>query len=271
MKQDPQARALPDVRTESASLSDGRCRTVPADAWGKLVYVAAGVLRVRSGARVWIVPPARAAWVPPHAAHEICAHGALEIRTLCVSPRLSALLPTELHGVDPGPLLSAIVEQVTATGGLDGAHARQRRLLGVLLDELRAAARLPWCLEMPSDRRARLVAERLWRNPADPAALGSFAHAAGASTRTLQRLFRDETGLRFSEWRRRLRMLHAAERLGAGETVTAAGKRAGYATSSAFIAAFRKQLGCTPLRFCRTEPRAPRGRHGSLHGPGAHG
>ncbi len=43
--------------------------------------------------------------------------------------------------------------------------------------------------------------------------------------------------------------MHAAGLLGSGASVTSAGLEAGYAGSSAFIAAFRKQFGCTPARM----------------------
>lgn len=247
-----------DVRAAAATFTDGHCQVVGADVCGRLVYAAEGVMRVKIGDRLWIVPPARAVWVPPRATHEISAHGAVATLTLYLSPRLSARLEHELHGIDVGPLLREIILHVVAIGSLDGAQASQRRVLAVLLDQLRATDRLPLSIKLPSDRRARLVAERLQRDPADPAGLDGFARGAGASTRTLQRLFRDETGLRFSEWRQRLRMLYAIARLGAGDSVASAGERAGYATTSAFIAAFRKQLGSTPLRFRRAAPRDPR-------------
>ena len=93
------------------------------------------------------------------------------------------------------------------------------------------------------------MAERLRADPSDPAEIGALARAAGASSRTLQRLFASETGLRFAEWRRRLRLLHAAALLSTGASVTDAGLDAGYQSTSAFIAAFQRQLGATPLRY----------------------
>jgi AraC-like DNA-binding protein len=93
------------------------------------------------------------------------------------------------------------------------------------------------------------AAERLLPEPSDPAELAVIARASGASPRTLQRLFLDETGFGFSDWRLRLRLLHAATLLGDGASVTEAGLEAGYASTSAFIAAFKKQLGRTPARM----------------------
>jgi AraC-like DNA-binding protein len=64
-----------------------------------------------------------------------------------------------------------------------------------------------------------------------------------------QRLFREETKMTFSRWRQQLRLLHAMQRLASGEKVTAAALDAGYNSTSAFIAMFRKQLGKTPARY----------------------
>ena len=107
---------------------------------------------------------------------------------------------------------------------------------------------------MPRDKRARLVAERLRENPSDPVELTELARFAGASARTLQRVFRAETGLRFAEWRRRLRLLHAAALISSGASVTAAGLDAGYQSTSAFVAAFRTELGVTPARMRPIQP-----------------
>jgi AraC-like DNA-binding protein len=238
-----------EVRTVVATYYDGHRIEPHAHSWGQLIYAAEGAMRVKIGDRLWIVPPARAVWAPPRATHEIHAHGTFAMRTLYFSPRLSASIGKECHGLDVGPLLRELILHVVANGMLDGAKADQRRLIAVLLDQLRGTEALPLSIRLPADRRARLVAERLQHNPADPAELDELAKRTGASARTLQRLFRAETGLRFGEWRQRLRMLHAVALLGTGSSVTAAGERAGYTTTSAFIAAFRKLLGTTPTKY----------------------
>ncbi len=238
-----------EVRTVAATYYDGHRIEPHAHPWGQVIYAADGAMRVKIGDRMWIVPPARAVWAPPRAVHEIHAHGTFTMRTLYLSPRLSASLGGECYGLDVGPLLRELILHIVAAGMLDGAKADQRRLISVLLDQLRGTKALPLSIRLPADRRARLVAERLQQNPADPADVHELAKHSGASARTLQRLFRSETGLRFGEWRHRLRMLHAVALLGTGASVTIAGERAGYATASAFTAAFRKLLGSTPTHY----------------------
>jgi AraC-like DNA-binding protein len=125
------------------------------------------------------------------------------------------------------------------------------RLAAVFLDQLARAERLVLQLPMPRDARMRALADGLCADPSDPRGLPALARAAGASARTVQRVFREETGMRFVEWRQRLRLIHAVTALNLGASVTQAGAEAGYASTSAFIAAFRQQMGEPPARYLR--------------------
>jgi AraC-like DNA-binding protein len=91
--------------------------------------------------------------------------------------------------------------------------------------------------------------ERLVACPGEHRKLEKLCRECGASKRTIQRLFREETKMTFSKWRQQLRLLHAMQRLASGEKVTAAALDAGYNSTSAFISMFRKQLGKTPARY----------------------
>ena len=62
---------------------------------------------------------------------------------------------------------------------------------------------------------------------------------AGASARTLARLFRRETGMSFQAWRRQLRLTEALASLAQGATPARAAAAVGYASGPAFGAAFR--------------------------------
>jgi AraC-like DNA-binding protein len=174
------------------------------------------------------------------------------MRTLYLSKRLCALLPPGCEAIDVSPLLRELVLFVVRAGMLDGTKPSDRRTIGFLVDQLASPEVLPLSLLLPGDKRARIVADRLRADPSDPTELSELARFAGASTRTVQRVFRAETGLRFAEWRRRLRLLHAAALIGTGTSVTSAGLAAGYQSTSAFVAAFRTELGVTPARMRST-------------------
>jgi AraC-like DNA-binding protein len=238
-----------DVRTLAATYYDGYHIEPHSHSWGQLIYAHSGVMRVSVAHRLWIVPPERAVWAPPRTRHEIWAQGAFAMRTLYLAPRIARLLSDECHAIEVSPLLRELILHVVTLSMLDGARKADRHLIGVLVALLKTTQRLPLSIRMPTDRRARAVADRLSRNPGDSAELPVLAKETGASPRTLQRLFAAETGLRFTQWRQRLRLLHAITLLGSGSSVTDAGYAAGYGTTSAFIAAFRRQLGATPTRY----------------------
>jgi AraC-like DNA-binding protein len=73
--------------------------------------------------------------------------------------------------------------------------------------------------------------------------------AAGASKRTVERLFQEEIGMTPGKWRQQLRLMQALRLLADGAKVTQAAVDAGYSTPSAFIAMFRKALGRTPKAY----------------------
>ena len=217
--------------------------------WGQLIYAATGVMRVEAGGMLWIVPPARAVWVPGGAEHEIHGLGDFAMRTLYWPMGMTGALPEECRALDVAPLLRELVLELVERCPIDDADAACMRMAQVALDLVARADVLPLQLPLPRDGRALRLAERLQAEPALPDELPELARAAGASPRTIQRLFLAETGLSFSRWRQRLRLLHAAAALGAGKSVTEAGLDVGYAGTSAFIAAFRKHFGVTPNRL----------------------
>ena len=217
--------------------------------WGQLIYAGAGVMRVKAGGMLWIVPPARAVWVPAGAEHEIHGLGDFAMRTLYLPTALTGALAGECCALEVAPLLRELVLELVERCPIDDADEAGMRLATVAIDLIALAGVLPLQLPLPRDPRALRLAGRLQMEPASSAELSELAGASGASARTIQRLFLAETGLPFSQWRQRLRLLHGAALLGGGASVTEAGLEAGYAGTSAFIAAFRKHFGVTPSRL----------------------
>jgi transcriptional regulator GlxA family with amidase domain len=137
---------------------------------------------------------------------------------------------------------------LTLTGPREHDRAARARLHRVLVDELREAHEQPLRLPEPHDDRLRAVARLLYENPADNTALAELGRATGASARTLSRLFHDELGMTFYEWRTQLRVYHALVLLADGHDTTHVAHACGWSNPSSFIAAFRNLVGTTPGR-----------------------
>jgi len=213
----------------------------------QLISPTHGVLQVSTPLGVWAVPPQRAVWIPAGVEHAHRAHGATQLRSLVFQPAVNPLRldrPTVLHA---DPLLRAVIVALTDEPDLP---VRQRRnLQRVALDRLRTVPELPLCLPAPADDRLRALTELLHADPADDRTLAELGRAVGAGERTLSRLFREQTGMTFPQWRGQLRLQNALTALAAGTAVTAVAAGCGYRSPSAFIEAFREAYGTTPGRY----------------------
>ena len=218
---------------------------------GQLLYASSGVMTVQTAAGTWVVAPEQAVWIPPGVEHQVTHAQAIAMRTLYIDAGVAESLPGECCVVAVPALLRALILRAIEVGldyGPDGPGAR---IMAVILDELRALKPEPLHLPQPRDPRLLKVTAALIDDPADGRPLSAWAKDAGASERTLARLFVKETGLTFGEWRERLRLTTAVARLAEGAAVTAVALDLGYQSPSAFIAMFRRSLGETPGRYLR--------------------
>lgn len=237
------------IRTLAATYSPGHVIPPHSHDWDQLLYASAGVMTIHTSRGSWVVPPHRAACIPAGIEHSVEMSGAVSMRTLYLLPGLSKALPQDCCTVNVPPLLRELVLEAVSRQMLRRGVPSEERLIGVVLDQIEALPAAPLQLPMPHDARALKVAELLKANPAEPRSLEQIAKQAGASPRTIERLFRSETNMGFAKWRQRLRLLHALRLLAAGEPVTNVALEAGYDSTSAFIAMFRRELGTTPSRY----------------------
>lgn len=240
-----------DVRSLAVTYRDGHHMHAHIHPWAQLVYARSGVMHVTAAGRVWLVPPTRAIWVPNGVQHEIGIRGEVALRTLYISSERAGGVRPGVEALEVAPLLAELVLHILGVGMLDPKRPEHDRLAGVLMDLIGAAPGMDLALPLPCDERALRLAAHLRTDPADKRDLEALAVEAGASVRTLQRCFSDETGLTIEAWRQKARLVHSAAVLASGASVTDAAIDCGYDSPSAYIAAFRKQFGVTPGKFSR--------------------
>ncbi|MFZ5556100.1 MAG: AraC family transcriptional regulator [Pseudomonadota bacterium] len=216
---------------------------------GQLIYATAGVMTVTTPHGTWVVPPQRAVWVPPRTDHESRMYGNVAMRTLYVRADAARSMPPRCCVVNVSPLLRELIVEATRVSLRYDEGGRDGRVMRLLLDELAASPALPLHLPQPADKRLRRICDGILRDPGNAEPLERWAARAGASSRTLARLFLRQTGMRFTLWRQQARLLAALQRLAAGESVTTVALNLGYASPSAFTAMFRRALGTAPRDY----------------------
>ena len=217
----------------------------------QLVYAVAGVMTVSTAEGTWVVPPHQAVWVPPGVRHDVRSATSLAMRTLYIHPAATEGLPRTCCVVTVPPLLRELILTAVTLPERYGPDGPEARLMAIIPDQLRRLEPEPLHLPIPADRRLSAITDALTDHPADGRSLADWARSAGASERTLARLFRRETGMTFGAWRQRLRLLTAISWLAEGRSVTSVAFDLGYESPSAFVAMFRRELGAPPTRYLR--------------------
>lgn len=218
---------------------------------GQLLYAVRGAMRAGLGDAMWSVTPRIGVWVPPGMTHRIEARAGISYRFVFVSPSVAGTLPQRGGPVEIAPLTHELILEAATFGAHYRPDSAESRLVSVLHDRLRAMPASRLTVPLPQDPRARRVCDALLENPADDRSLDAWGRLAGASGRTLARLFQRETGLSFSVWLQHMRLSTALDRLLQGDSVTRTALDLGYASPSAFCAMFRRTLGTTPSRYLK--------------------
>ncbi len=215
----------------------------------QLVYASQGVMTVRTPAGTWVVPAQRAVWIPAGIPHSVQMSGAVSMRTVYLRARMVRGLPRACCVINVPPLLQHLIVHLCSCGKLSRRSKVHAHLIDVVIDQLDAVKTVPLQLPTPTDPRAARVAAALQSELGESRSVDWACKQAGASKRTIERLFRHETRLSLGKWRQQLRLLRSLQLLAAGEKIASAALEAGYSTPSAFIAMFRKALGTTPRKY----------------------
>ena len=256
--------AVRPVRAKSRHLEPDTEIQPHSHAWAQVAIAITGVARITAGHSTYLVPSGRAVWIPPLIEHLVTVVEAAELRTLYVhQPAGSAGPAVPAAACEPwrvcrvlevSPLLREVVMQMDI--GMDGVHAatvellaRERRLGELALDELRRAAPVKLGIELPQDKRLRALCESVLDAPARHTKLHGWALEAGASERTVARLFRQELGTTFAAWRQQVLLAKALALAARKQPMALIAAELGYASPSAFTAMVTRSVGMPPSRF----------------------
>ena len=199
----------------------------------QVVYVSTGVLAVSTAAGRWVASADRAVWLPAGTWHEHRFYGASAFHSVAFDdPPLDDREPAVIA---VGPLLRELLVACTDEA-LPAAEVR--RIRAVMRDQLRRTPHEPITLPAAADPRLAAACALVAADIGVPRPLEALAADAGTSERTLSRLFREEFGMTYPQWRTRLRVFEAMVLLAGGASVTETTHRCGWATTSSFIDTF---------------------------------
>jgi AraC-like DNA-binding protein len=203
-------------------------------------------MQVAAGQSIWMIPPHFGVWIPAKTLHSIRMSTPVSMRTLYLRSGLVNKRSTQCYVLHIRTMLRELILDSVHIGHLltgDRAHSAMRTLIVL---EIENASMLPTSLTVPDDIRARRIAYQILNDPAKHESLRALCQLNGASIRTIQRIFRRETGTDFETWRQQARLMRGIELLVSGQSVKQVSAVLGYRHAAPFTTLFRRTIGLTP-------------------------
>lgn len=153
---------------------------------GQLLYTRQGCTRITLAQQLCLLPPSRAAWIPPGISHRAVMQQSVDYRSIYLIPELCAELPQQVCVIEVSPLLRAVLEPMAlAAFNTDWQLGKFAHLLGLCLSEIADAAQQPMLLPLPQDKRLAPLLKTPDRLPPE---LQVLEQQIGASSRTIGRI-----------------------------------------------------------------------------------
>lgn len=218
----------------------------------QLIHSLKGHLVVEVEEQAFLITPETALWIPAKVEHAVFAQDSVHYCSVFVSIDLACDLEARVHRVYMRPLLQQLAISAAGFSHLKELNASQTRLLGVLVDQIRSIEPCELVLPLPRDRRLTKIVPKLIAHPSLEDDLGLVAKEANISARTVERIFKKETGFSYKQWQQRLILLRAIALLKSGTPVKTIAIELAYQTSSAFIAMFKRVMKQTPSQYIKS-------------------
>jgi AraC-like DNA-binding protein len=215
----------------------------------QLALISGSAAVIETDAMYVVHPLLKALWLPAGVEHTVFSPRPFRLHSLYF-PANSVLVHTAPQVLGFDDLTRELVLflcDMPRPSLREPRHAKALALLETLLPLAKAES---FSLPRPTSPRARKLADHFTSVPEDARALEIVAQEiGGASLRTFERLFLDETGVSLAAWRRQSRMLASLSLLAEGKSVNAVARAVGYESAAAFSAAFKQCFGVPPTGY----------------------
>lgn len=225
--------------------------------WSQLSYSSRGVMHIETTAGTFVIPPEQALWLPAKMEHLHFYKNSVSNRSLYIDPAWSEILGSSVRTFTVDPLLKSLLLEVANWPENYQETEQTSRLVQVLIDRLAIAPSNELFMPTINDNRLLPIIEMLNTNPDNKLTIEQWAMKVGASSRTLNRLFNKNYGMGFSRWKQKLKILKSLDMLNTGAQLSDIAFELGYESTSSFITAFKKQLGCPPKKYLSTGADVP--------------
>lgn len=209
-----------------------------------------GSMRIDVAGKCWVIPAHYGIWIPHNTEHAVWALDDVYLENLDIDPDFLPESIGECKVVAISDFVREFIHYATTTTPeCYDIGAKEGQLVSVLLDVILKLPEVELMLPWPHDAALIKVCRTIQESPSLEHAMEDWAHHLGMSARTFSRHFKKETGMPFSAWKQKMRLLESVVHLKKNKNVTAVALEVGYSSTAAFSYAFRQAFGVPPSSY----------------------
>ncbi len=217
--------------------------------WDQLALISESAAIVETDAVYVVHPLLKGLWLPAGVEHSIYSPRRFFLHALYFEPgSVRSDSDPQVLGLDSlARELILFLCSAPRASQRGERHAHALALLEAVLPEAKPES---FSLPRPRHERARRLADYFATQPNDGRPVELIAtEIGGASLRTFERFFVEETGLSLAAWRRHSRLLASLSLLAEGRSIGEVARAVGYESAAAFSTAFKQCFGVSPSSY----------------------
>jgi AraC-like DNA-binding protein len=217
--------------------------------WDQLALISESAAIVETDSVYVVHPVLKGLWLPAGVEHSIYSPRRFYLHALYFEPgSLRTDSDPQVLGLDS--LARELILLLCSVPRASQRVARHVHALALLEEMLPEAKPESFSLPRPRHERARMLADYFTAHANDGRSVEIIAaEIGGASLRTFERLFAEETGLSLATWRRHSRLLTSLSLLADGKSIGEIARAVGYESTAAFSTAFKQCFGVSPSGY----------------------
>ncbi|MBD1569380.1 MULTISPECIES: helix-turn-helix domain-containing protein [Aliivibrio] len=216
---------------------------------GQLLYAPEGCMSFALSHSMCVLPPTKAVWIPANTPHRAFMTNVVAYRSLYFDcDKFSC--PEDIVMIEVDELLRALINKM-AMWPWDKPKSETLHTTALFWESFYEAHQQPFSLPLPTEKRLITFSEQVQKPDFLAPDLQTLSKKIGASSKTITRLFKKETGMSYQEWKQQWRVLKSIELLCENTQVSDVAFQLDFSSDSAFISFFKKQVGQTPLVFIK--------------------
>lgn len=220
---------------------------------GQLIYVEKGFQYLTVEEKIYLLPQNYAAWIPSNVQHKTNSHSKkIKLMVLFFDVNTPDLFYQQVNIFSVPPVLKEMIKYAEKWSKNPAINTDEGLFLRAIYNELPhfIARSIKLHISLPEDKRLTEAIRYLNSHYAEDLKMNELSNIASLSLRSIERIFKQETGLTLRKYQQILRIIKSLELLSTNEwTISEIAFQTGYKSLQAYTNSFQSVMQYRPSDF----------------------